>query len=248
MRSGLIKVVKLARLATNTVRAIPRKLERTSGNPAEAGGDTCDRDPFALHNRENDVEHMYGLALMVWRVIEENNLPLDSAKAKDYALVHDLVEVYAGDTPNFTASAEFAADKEKREAAALQRLLDEGLITDRQAELIEKYNKLGEVVKAGLKSGKDTSDIDLSGFDEEVKLVYAMDGLHPMYIFAEQRLAHARTSKKHPQTPDKWREWIEPRVRVSKYAVPVLDEIYEIIKEIPELWPDVDGANVAEKL
>jgi hypothetical protein len=30
--------------------------------------------------------------------------------------------------------------------------------------------------------------------------------------------------------------------------VPVLNEIYEIIKEIPELWPDADDANVAEKL
>ncbi len=47
---------------------------------------------------ENDSEHSYQLAMMAWYIISAENLKLDRNLVIKYALVHNLVEVYAGDT------------------------------------------------------------------------------------------------------------------------------------------------------
>ena len=47
---------------------------------------------------ENDAEHSYQLAMACWLVVETKKLKLDLNKIVKYALVHDLVEIYAGDT------------------------------------------------------------------------------------------------------------------------------------------------------
>jgi putative hydrolase of HD superfamily len=46
--------------------------------------------------RENDVEHSYIITMLAWFVIDTFKLSLDTNKVLRYALVHDLVEVYAG--------------------------------------------------------------------------------------------------------------------------------------------------------
>lgn len=51
---------------------------------------------------ENDVEHSYRLAMLAWYIISSNKLSLDLDLVIKYALVHDLVEVYAGDTYIYT--------------------------------------------------------------------------------------------------------------------------------------------------
>ncbi len=48
---------------------------------------------------ENDAEHSFQLALVGWYLIEQEKLKLDVNKVIQYALLHDLVEVYAGDLP-----------------------------------------------------------------------------------------------------------------------------------------------------
>ncbi len=58
------------------------------------------RDLGSLHiegESDNDVEHSYRVAMLCWMLKEEYDLPLDTAKLLRYALIHDLVEVYAGD-------------------------------------------------------------------------------------------------------------------------------------------------------
>ncbi|MGC1176847.1 MAG: HD domain-containing protein, partial [Candidatus Saccharimonadales bacterium] len=50
---------------------------------------------------ENDSEHAYQLALTALYIIESDKLALNSFKAMSLALVHDILEVYAGDTPVF---------------------------------------------------------------------------------------------------------------------------------------------------
>ena len=51
--------------------------------------------------RENDSEHMYQLALTAWFLIEKDKLKLDKFRAVGLAMVHDIVEVYAGDIPSY---------------------------------------------------------------------------------------------------------------------------------------------------
>lgn len=50
---------------------------------------------------ENDAEHSYELAMTSWYLIDSLSLDLDLNKVLKYSLVHDLVEVYAGDIDSF---------------------------------------------------------------------------------------------------------------------------------------------------
>lgn len=69
---------------------------------------------------ENDVEHSYMLTMLAWYLIEKDKLPLSVDFVLKYALLHDLVEVFAGDTYIYDAQAR--ATKHEREAAAALRL------------------------------------------------------------------------------------------------------------------------------
>jgi 5'-deoxynucleotidase YfbR-like HD superfamily hydrolase len=79
---------------------------------------------FEPGRRENDAEHSWSLALFACALAPHIDKKLDVGKICQYATVHDLVEVYAGDTSNF-ASAEKKATKEQRERLALERLRQE---------------------------------------------------------------------------------------------------------------------------
>lgn len=48
-------------------------------------------------HRENDSEHSYQLAMAVWVLNKKYKLKLDEVKLFKIALVHDMVEIYAGD-------------------------------------------------------------------------------------------------------------------------------------------------------
>lgn len=52
---------------------------------------------FEDDRQENDMEHSYQLALTTWFLIENDKLPLDKFRCVGMALLHDIVEVYAGD-------------------------------------------------------------------------------------------------------------------------------------------------------
>ena len=70
---------------------------------------------------ENDAEHSWSLALIAAALAPHIDPTLDIGKICQFATVHDLVEVYAGDTSNFATESE-KATKDKREAAALKKL------------------------------------------------------------------------------------------------------------------------------
>ncbi len=70
---------------------------------------------------ENDVEHSYQVAMMSWFLADQFQLNLSREKLLSYGLVHDLVEVHAGDTPAYK-NQEGVATKEAREKEALATL------------------------------------------------------------------------------------------------------------------------------
>src|SRR3989344_6781029 len=82
---------------------------------------------LAKENREeNDAEHSYQLATVAWYLISTQGLKLDLGLALRYALVHDLVEVYAGDTPAVQKGyEETKRTKQEREEKAALRLRKE---------------------------------------------------------------------------------------------------------------------------
>ena len=93
--------------------------------------------------QENDAEHSYELMLLCWFLAikrnQENDKQLNLEKVFTYALVHDLVEAYAGDTNSLDESAQ--AGKEAREHVALERIEHEFSFFPELAEYITEYEQ-----------------------------------------------------------------------------------------------------------
>jgi putative hydrolase of HD superfamily len=70
--------------------------------------------------RENDAEHSWHIAVMAMVLSEYANEKIDVCKVIKMLLVHDLVEIYAGDT--FCYDKEANESKEERELKAADRL------------------------------------------------------------------------------------------------------------------------------
>ena len=67
--------------------------------------------------RENDAEHAWHMAVMAYLLREYANEPIDLAKTLMMILIHDVVEIDAGDTYAYDESGK-ATQKEREEAAA----------------------------------------------------------------------------------------------------------------------------------
>lgn len=70
--------------------------------------------------RENDAEHSFSLALFTAVLAEYSNEPLDVLKTVKMVLIHDIVEIDAGDTYCYDNAGN--ATKAERENAAAKRL------------------------------------------------------------------------------------------------------------------------------
>ncbi|MFF2144024.1 HD family hydrolase [Kitasatospora sp. NPDC058190] len=75
---------------------------------------------LAADRRENDAEHSWHLALMTLVLAEYADEPVDPVKALAMVILHDLVEIYAGDTFLYDSAA--TADQEERERQAADKL------------------------------------------------------------------------------------------------------------------------------
>ena len=67
--------------------------------------------------RENDAEHAWHMAMMVYLLKEYANEDFDVVKAMMMALIHDIVEIDAGDTYAYDTKA-LETQKEREEKAA----------------------------------------------------------------------------------------------------------------------------------
>lgn len=108
---------------------------------------------------ENDVEHSYMLAMLGWYFIEKDGLKLDASKVIKYALVHDLVEAYAGDVYLYETDVAKKEGKYKKEKEAAERIQKE----------FPEFGELHELVHAYEKRN-----------DSESKFVYALDKVQPV--------------------------------------------------------------------
>ncbi|HEX2133087.1 MAG TPA: HD domain-containing protein [Actinophytocola sp.] len=88
----------------------------------------------AAERRENDAEHSWHLALMVILLAEYADEPVDVGRTIQLVVVHDLIEIHAGDTPLYDTTA--AETQVAREQAAAERLF--GLLPADQARLLRE--------------------------------------------------------------------------------------------------------------
>ena len=80
--------------------------------------------------QENDAEHAWHMAIMIYLLKEYANEEFDVAKAMMMALIHDIVEIDAGDTYAYD-KANLETQKEREEKAA-NRIY--GLLPDEQRD------------------------------------------------------------------------------------------------------------------
>ena len=76
---------------------------------------------FQPTRQENDAEHSWSIALVACALAPQIDKTLDVGKIAQFATVHDLAEIHAGDTSNF-ASEEAKASKDERERLALEKM------------------------------------------------------------------------------------------------------------------------------
>ncbi|GAB3898730.1 HD domain-containing protein [Spirosoma agri] len=114
---------------------------------------------FASDRNENDAEHSWHLSLMAIVLAEHANFPIDVLKVIKMLLIHDLVEIDAGDT--FIYDTQKSHDNTVEERQAAKRIF--GLLPDHQAaELIALWEEFEE---------QQTN---------EAKFARAMDRLEPL--------------------------------------------------------------------
>ena len=114
---------------------------------------------------EGDAEHSFQLALVAWYLIDSNKLHLNTDRVIKYALVHDLVETYAGDTPMNSKDKEYLESKAEREKAA-------------EIKIQKEFPEFPELIQS-------LHDYEKRK-DNESKFVYALDKLlPPLNIYLE---------------------------------------------------------------
>ncbi len=115
-----------------------------------------------LHNgerRENTAEHSWHLALMTLVFLDDAEEDIDALKAMKMALLHDIVEIDAGDTYAFDEKG--YEDKFERELEAAKRIFS--LLPDK---LCREYMNLWLEFEKGVSA--------------EAQFVLAMDRLAPV--------------------------------------------------------------------
>lgn len=111
--------------------------------------------------RENDAEHAWHMAIMAFLLKEYANEEVDLAKVMVMCLIHDIVEIEAGDT--YAYDREGLSTQKAREDQAkihLYSLLPE----DQKNELISLFDEFEE------------------GKSPEARFAHAMDNLQPLLL------------------------------------------------------------------
>ncbi len=113
--------------------------------------------------KENDAEHAWHIALMAILLSEYANEPIDLLRTVTMLLIHDLVEIDAGDTYAYDEAAK--ATEHDREARGADRIF--GILPEDQGkalrELWEEFN---------------------AGETPEARFAHAMDNFQPVMLNA----------------------------------------------------------------
>ncbi len=114
------------------------------------------------HGRnENDAEHAWHMTVMAYLLREYANEKVDITKVMIMCLIHDIVEIDAGDTYAYDPVGHLT--KKKREDAAKERIFSL-LPKDQKEELISLFDEFEENETA------------------EARYAHAMDNLQPLIL------------------------------------------------------------------
>ncbi len=114
------------------------------------------------HGRqEDDADHAWHLAIMTWLLSEYSNTEIDVAKTMLMVLIHDIVEIDAGDT--YAYDAEAKKTEAERETKAAERLF--GLLPEEQGAKLRRLWEEFEAYES-----------------PEARFAHTMDNFQPMLL------------------------------------------------------------------
>ena len=111
--------------------------------------------------KENDAEHAWHMAIMAYILREYANEEVDITKVMLMCLIHDIVEIDAGDT--YAYDAEGLKTQKAREDAAKQRIFSM-LPDDQKTEFISLFDEFEQAESA------------------EARFAHSMDNLQPLLL------------------------------------------------------------------
>lgn len=111
--------------------------------------------------KENDAEHAWHMAVMAYLLREYANAPVDIARVMLMCLIHDVVEIDAGDTYAYDAAG--LATQKAREEAAKERIFAL-LPEDQRRELTAVFDEFEE------------------NATPEARFAHAMDNFQPLLL------------------------------------------------------------------
>jgi len=111
--------------------------------------------------RENDAEHAWHMAIMAYLLREYANEPIDIGRVMLMCLIHDVVEIDAGDTYAYDAAG--LATQKAREDAAKERIFSL-LPPDQKTELVALFDEF---------EANETA---------EARFAHALDNVQPLML------------------------------------------------------------------
>lgn len=113
------------------------------------------------NRKENDAEHSWHIAVLALMLAEYSNKPVDATKVLKMVLLHDIVEIDAGDT--YCYDTEGYKTKSEREEKAARRIF--GILPEDQSD--EFYNLWREFE---------------DGITNEAKFAAVLDRIQPLTL------------------------------------------------------------------
>ncbi len=152
---------------------------------------------------ETDAEHSWHLAVMALLLAEHTDVAVDPIRALKMVLIHDLVEIDAGDT--YCYDQQGLLDKAEREDKAAERLF--GMLPPDQAA---EFTALWQEFEARV--------------TPEARFADALDRLQPLLL---QYHTRGRSWQEHGITSDKVVERNRRTREISQDLAELVDEIIE---------------------
>lgn len=163
---------------------------------------------------ENDAEHSYQLAMVSWAANKQYQLRLKDELILKFALVHDLVELYAGDTDVHGDKQKLEAKKEN-EIKALQLLQSQFAEYDDMLQAIADYQQMSSL---------------------EAQLVNVMDKLMPSINIQD---SHDPYCQKRKLDFESWRTWLKNKLRYDSLDNRLQNIIDEAIREVEKNYQGI---------
>lgn len=164
-----------------------------------------------VDRRECDGEHTFQLAILAWFVNERCKCGLNTQRLIEYALVHDLVETYANDTPAFVNNGNGAETPCRQEKLEREKVSEERICE-------EWGNTFPSLVKR--------MRVYTAQEDDESRFIYALDKL-----LAEMNIARdgGRTNHKLEVTLETLDLYKRPRISRHPFVLELYDELFKTL-------------------